>query len=60
MITLLIYCFLNGFLFHFDPDIITDNTKILIHIICIASDLNFITTLLRNDNLWKKKKYILP
>ena len=47
MITLLLYCFLNGFLFHFDPDIMTDNTKILILIICIASDLNFITTLWR-------------
>ena len=47
MITLLIYCFLNGFLFHFDQDIITDNTRILICIICIASDLNFITTLWR-------------
>ena len=23
MITLLLYCFLNGFLFHFDPDIMT-------------------------------------
>ena len=43
MITLLLYCFLNGFLFHFDPDIMTDNTKIIIRIICIASDLNFIT-----------------
>ena len=47
MITLLLYCFLNGFLFHFDPDIMIDNTKMLIHIICIASDLNFIATLLR-------------
>ena len=47
MITLLLYSFLNGFLFHFDPDIITENTKILIHVICIASDLNFFTTLLR-------------
>lgn len=46
MITFLIYCFLNGFLFHFDPDIMTDNTKILAHIICIASDLNLITTLM--------------
>ena len=48
MITLSIWCILNGFLFHFDPDIMTDNTKILIRIICIASDLNFITTLWRN------------
>ena len=47
MITLLLYFFLNGFLFHFDPDIMTDNTKILIHIICIASDLNLLTTLWR-------------
>ena len=47
MITFSIWCILNGFLFHFAPDIMTDNTKILIHIICIASDLNFITTLWR-------------
>ena len=47
MITLLIYCFLNGFLFHFDQDVMTYNTKILIHVICIASDLNLLTTLWR-------------
>ena len=49
MVTLLIYCFLNGFLFHFDPNIMTENTKILIDVICIASDLNFIATLWRNN-----------
>ena len=46
MITLLFWCVLNGFLFHFAPSVITENTKILIHVICIASDLNLITTLL--------------
>ena len=46
MITLLFWCFLNGFLFHFDPNAMAEDTKILIHVICIASDLNLITTLL--------------
>lgn len=45
MITLIVWCILNGFIFHFDPNIMTEETKILIHIICIASDLNLITTL---------------
>ena len=47
MITLSIWCIMNSILFHFDPNIITENTKILIHVICIASDLNFIATLWR-------------
>ena len=46
MITLLLWCFLNEFLFHFDPNIMTGNTKILMHVIFIASDLNLITTLM--------------
>ena len=46
MITLLFWCILNGFLFHFDPNAMAEDTKILIHVICIASDLNLIITLL--------------
>ena len=46
MITLLFWCFLNGFLFHFNPNAMAEDTKIIIHVICIASDLNLITTLL--------------
>jgi hypothetical protein len=46
MITLLFWCFLNGFLFHFDPNAMVEDTKILIHVICIASDLNLFTTLI--------------
>ena len=47
MITLLFWCVLNGFLFHFAPSaMVTEDTKILIHVICIASDLNLITTLI--------------
>lgn len=46
MITLLFWCVLNGFLFHFDPSAMTENIKILLDVICIASDLNMITTLL--------------
>ena len=46
MITLLFWCFLNGFLFHFDPTTMAEDTKIIILVISIASDLNLITTLL--------------
>lgn len=46
MITLLFWCVLNGFLFHFASSDTTENTKILILVICTASDLNLITTLL--------------
>ena len=46
MITLLFWCFLNGFLFHYDPNVMAEDTKILILVICTASDLNLITTLL--------------
>lgn len=48
MITLLFWCFMNGFLLHFDPSAMADDTKILIHVICIASDLNLITTLINS------------
>ena len=44
MITLLFWCFLNGFLFHFAPSSMAEDTKILILVICIASDLNLIST----------------
>ena len=46
MITLLFWCLLNGFLFHFDPNAMAEDTKIIIHVICIASDLNLITTII--------------
>jgi len=46
MITLIFWCFLNGFLFHFDPNAMAEDTKILILTICMASDLNLITTLI--------------
>ena len=46
MITLLFWCFLNGFLFHFDPNAMTEDTNTIILVICMASDLNLITTLL--------------
>lgn len=45
MITLLFWCILNGFLFHFDPSTMEEATKILILVICLSSDLNLITTL---------------
>ena len=46
MITLLFWCILNGFLFHFNPNAMAEDTKIIILVISIASDLNLITTLL--------------
>lgn len=46
MITILFWCFLNNFLFHFDPGAMAEDTKILIHVICVASDLNLITILI--------------
>lgn len=44
MLTLLVWCIVNGFLFHFNASIITDETKIIIIVICIASDLNLFAT----------------
>lgn len=46
MITLLFWCFLNGFIFHFAPNTMIEDTKIIILVISIASDLNLITTLI--------------
>lgn len=46
MITLLLWCFMNGFLFHFNPNTMSENTKIIIDAICVASDINLITTLM--------------
>ena len=47
MITILIFHFLNVFIFNFDMNTITENTRILILLICIASDLNLLTTIWR-------------
>lgn len=47
MITLLVWCIANGFLFHFNPSIIAEETKMIIIIICIASDLNLLATFSR-------------
>lgn len=47
MITLLVWCIANGLLFHYDPNIIAEETKMIICVICIASDLNFIATACR-------------
>lgn len=44
MITLLIWCIMNGIIFHYDPNIITEETKMIIAVICVASDLNLIAT----------------
>lgn len=45
MITLFIWCLLNGFLFHYNANIIAEETKMIIAVICVASDLNLLVTL---------------
>lgn len=45
MITLLVWCVLNGFIFHFDANSIAEDTKMIIDAICVASDLNLIVAL---------------
>ena len=47
MITLLIWCIVNGLILHFDPNVITEDTRMIIDVICVASDLNLIVTLSR-------------
>lgn len=44
MITLFIWSLLNGFLFHLDAKLITDDMRMLITIIGLASDLNMLAT----------------
>ena len=45
MFTLFIWCIINGFLFHYDPNIMSEETKMIVAVVCIASDLNLIITL---------------
>lgn len=47
MFTLFIWCIVNGFLFHYDPTIMSEATKTIIATVCVASDLNLIITLVR-------------
>lgn len=44
MITLLVWCIANGLFFHYNASIITQETRMIIIIICIASDLNLLAT----------------
>ena len=46
MITLLLWVIINLFIFQLDPNVMTENTQIIIITICIASDLNLLTTLM--------------
>lgn len=47
MFTLFIWCIINGFLFHYNPNIMSEETKMIIAVVCVASDLNLIITLVR-------------
>lgn len=47
MITLLLWCIMNGFIFHFAPNTVAEDTKMIIDVICVASDLNLIVTFSR-------------
>lgn len=47
MFTLFVWCIVNGFLFHYDPTIMSEETKIIIAVVCVASDLDMLITLVR-------------
>lgn len=47
MITLFVWCIVNGLLCHFNVHDVTEDIKMLIVIICIASDLNLFATFSR-------------
>ena len=47
MITLLVWCIANGFFFHFNASIITEETRMIIAVMCVASDLNLLATFSR-------------
>lgn len=47
MLTLIIWCIVNGFLCHFDMSTVSEDIKIVILVIGIASDLNLFATLSR-------------
>lgn len=45
MITLIACSIMNGLVFHCNPNAITEEIRIIIATICVASDLNIIATL---------------
>ena len=45
MITLLFWCLLNGFIFHFDPNTFSEEVKMMTIVICVANDLNMLVSL---------------
>lgn len=47
MITLFVWCIMNGFIFHFSPSTLFEEAKMIIAAICVASDINLIATLSR-------------
>lgn len=47
MLTLIIWCIVNEFLCHFDISAVAEDIKLLIVVICIASDLNLFATFSR-------------
>lgn len=44
MITLIVWSIVNGFLFQFDISAMAEDIKMLVCVICIASDLNLIAS----------------
>jgi len=54
MITLFICCIANGFFFHYDMTIISEETKLLIAVICVASELNLLATIMDHEGDLKK------
>lgn len=56
MITLFICCIANGFFFHYDMTIISEETKLLIAAICVASELNLLATIMDHEGDLKKNE----
>lgn len=40
---------MNGIIFHYDPNIVAEEIKMIIAVICVASDLNLIATFCRYE-----------
>ena len=49
MVTLFIWCIANGYFFHYDMTIISEETKLLIAVICVASELNLLATMMHYE-----------
>ena len=50
MLTLFLWCIINGFIFHYNASEFIPDTKVIIIVICLASDLNLLFCSDKHDN----------